>query len=97
MRHRETYRYIEGEKRQTKTHQAREVCDWALPNRRRKTDETSGMDLMQEERRLNNIRSRMSVDVRNRLDTRKRKGRRSIRLGMRRLDARESECSGVRC
>ena len=47
MRHREMYRYIEGKKRQTKTHRAREVHDQALPNRSRKTNETSGIDLMQ--------------------------------------------------
>ena len=35
------------------------------------------------------------MDVGNRLDTRKRKGQMSIGSGMRRLDARESECSGV--
>ena len=29
-------------------HRAREVCDWALPDRSRETDETLGMDLMQE-------------------------------------------------
>ena len=39
----------------------------------------------------------MSVDVGNRLDARKRKGQRSVGSGMHRLDARESECSGVRC
>ena len=39
----------------------------------------------------------MSVGVGNRLDTRKRKSQRSVRLGMRRLDARELECSGVHC
>ena len=33
-----------------------------------------GMDLMQEQRRSNGIRSGMSVDVRNRLDVGKRKG-----------------------
>ena len=41
------YRYIESEKRQTKTHQAREVHDWALPDCSCKTDETLGIDLMQ--------------------------------------------------
>ena len=39
----------------------------------------------------------MSVGVRNRLDTRERKGQRCVGLGMHQLDARESECSGVRC
>ena len=39
----------------------------------------------------------MRVGVGNRLDTRKRKGRRCVGSGMRRLDAGESECSGVRC
>ena len=39
----------------------------------------------------------MSVDVGNRLDARKRKGRRSIGLGMCQLEARELECSGVHC
>ena len=74
MRHRGTYRYIEGKKRQTKTYRAREVCDQALPNRSRETDETSGMDLMQEQRRSNGIGSGMNVDVGNQLDTRKGKG-----------------------
>ena len=41
------YRYIESEKGQTKTHQAREVRDWASPNCSRETDETSGIDLTQ--------------------------------------------------
>ena len=47
MRHRGTYRYIESEKRQTKMHRAREVCDWASPDRSCETDETSGIDLTQ--------------------------------------------------
>ena len=47
MRHRGTYRYIESKKRQTKTHRAREVRDRASPDRSRKTDETSGIDLTQ--------------------------------------------------
>ena len=47
MRHRGTYRYIEGEKGQTKTHRAREVCNRALPDRSRETDETSEIDLTQ--------------------------------------------------
>ena len=49
MRHRGMYRYIEGRKRQTKTHQAREVHNRALPDRIREIDETLGMDLTQEE------------------------------------------------
>ena len=47
MRHGGTYRYIEGRKRQTKTHRAREVCDQALPDRSRETNEMSGIDLTQ--------------------------------------------------
>ena len=47
MRHRGTYRYIESEKGQTKTHRAREVRNRASPDRSRKTDETLGIDLMQ--------------------------------------------------
>ena len=47
MRHRGTYRYIESKKRQTKTHRAREVCDRALPDHSRETDETLGIDLTQ--------------------------------------------------
>ena len=39
----------------------------------------------------------MSVDVGNRLDARKRKGRRCVGSGMHWLDARESECLGVCC
>ena len=97
MRHRETYKYIEGGKRQTKTYQAREVCDRASPDHSHEINETSGMNLTQEERRSNGIGSGMSVDVGNRLDTRKGKGRRSVGSGMRRLDARESKCSGVHC
>ena len=41
------YRYIESEKEQAKMHRAREVRDRASPDRSRKTDETSGIDLMQ--------------------------------------------------
>ena len=63
-------------------HRAREVRDRALPDRSCKTNETSGMDLTQEERRSNGVGSGMDVDVRNRLDTRKRKGRMSVRSGM---------------
>ena len=59
------YRYIESEKRQTKTHRAREVRDWASPDRSCKTNEMSGMDLTQEQRRSNGVGSGMSVDVRN--------------------------------
>ena len=39
--------YIGSEKGQTKTHRVREVCDRALPDRSRETDETSGIDLTQ--------------------------------------------------
>ena len=39
--------YIGSEKGQTKTHRVREVRDRASPDRSRKTDETSGIDLMQ--------------------------------------------------
>ena len=54
MRHRECTadrrgnRYIESEKRRTRMHRAREVHDWASPNCSRETDETLGVDLMQE-------------------------------------------------
>ena len=41
------YRYIESEKRQTKTHRAREVHDQASPDRSHETNETSGIDLTQ--------------------------------------------------
>ena len=48
MRHtRGMYRYIEGEKRQTKTHRAREVRDRASPDRSHETDEMLGIDLTQ--------------------------------------------------
>ena len=57
MRHRGTYRYIESKKGQTKTHRAREVCDRASPDRSRETNETSGMGLMQEERRSKGVGS----------------------------------------
>ena len=43
------------------------------------------------------VGSGMSVDVGSRLDTGKRKGRKSIGLGMCQLDARELECLGVCC
>ena len=49
----------------------REVCDQALPNHNCETNETSGVDLTQEERRLNSVGLRMSVDVGNQLDARK--------------------------
>ena len=65
MRHRGTYRYIEGGKRQTKTYQAREVCDRASPDCSHETNETSGMNLMQEERRSKGVGLGMSVDVGN--------------------------------
>ena len=68
MRHRGMYRYRESEKGQTKMHRAREVCDRALPDHSHKTNETSGMGLMQEERRSKGIGSGMGVDVGNRLD-----------------------------
>ena len=47
MRHKGMYRYIEGGKRQTKMHRAREVCNQASPDRSHETDETLGIDLMQ--------------------------------------------------
>ena len=75
--------YIGSEKGQTKTHRVREVRDWASPDRSRETDETSGMGLMQEERRSKDVRSGMSVVVGNRLDARERKGRRCVGSGMR--------------
>ena len=46
-------RYIESKKGQTRTYQAREVCNRALPNCSHEIDESSGIDMMQEERRLN--------------------------------------------
>ena len=75
--------YIGSEKGQTKTHRAREVRNRASPDRSRETDEMSGMGLTQEERRLKDVRSGMSVVVGNRLDTRERKGRRCVGSGMR--------------
>ena len=86
--------YIGSEKGWTKTHRAREVRDQASPDRSRETDEMSGIDLMQEERRLKGVGLGMGVDVGNRLDARKRRGRGCIGLGMsvgvgNRLDARE--------
>ena len=57
--------YIESEERCTKTHRAREVHDWASPNCSRKTDEASGMDLMQEQGRSNGVGLGMSVVVGN--------------------------------
>ena len=94
MRHRGTYRYIESEKGQTKTHRAREVRDRASPECSRKTDEMSGMGLTQEERRSKGVGSGMGVDVGNRLDARKRRGRGCVGSGMsvgvgNRLDARK--------
>ena len=44
-------RYIEGEKGQTKTHQAREVRDWASSDCSRKTDKSLGMDLTQKKKK----------------------------------------------
>ena len=94
------YRYIESEKGQTKMHRAREVRDRASPDRSHETDETLGMDLTQEQRRSNGVRSGMSVGVGNQLDARKRKGRMSVGSGMsvdvgNQLDARERK--GRRC
>ena len=66
--------YIGSEKGRAKMHRVREVRDRASPNRSRETDETSGMGLMQEERRSKGIGSGMGVDVGNRLDARKRRG-----------------------
>ena len=82
MRHRGMYRYIESEKGQTKTHRAREVRDRASPKCSCETDETSGMGLMQEERRSKGVGSGMGVDVGNRLDARKRRGRGCVGSGM---------------
>ena len=45
-------RYIEGEERQTRMYQAREVCDRASPNCSRETDETLGIDLTQEREKV---------------------------------------------
>ena len=53
-----------------------------MPDRSRETNETLGMDLMQELRRSNGVGSGMSVGVGNRLDVRKSKGRMSVRSGM---------------
>ena len=64
-------------------HRAREVRDRALPDRSRETDEMSGIDLTQEERRSKGVGSGMSVDVGNQLDARKRKGQTSVGSGMR--------------
>ena len=78
----------------------REVRDRASPDCSRKTNETLGMDLTQEERRLNGIGSGMSVVVGNQLDARESKGRMSVGSGMsvgvgNRLDTRERK--GRRC
>ena len=43
-------RYIEGEKRQTRMHWAREVHNRASPDHSHKTDGSSGMDLTQKKR-----------------------------------------------
>ena len=69
----------------------REVHDQASPDHSHETDEMSGVDLTQEERRLNSVGLGMSVDVGNRLDVRKGKGQRRVGSGMHRQDARESE------
>ena len=76
------YRYIESEKGQTKMHRAREVRDWASPDRSHETNEMLRMDLMQEQRRSNGVGSGMSVDIGNQLDARKRKGQMSVGSGM---------------
>ena len=86
--------YIGSEKGWTKMHRAREVRDRALPDRSRETDETSGMGLTQEEGRSKGVGSGMSIDVGNRLDARKRRGRGCVGSGMsvgvgNRLDVRE--------
>ena len=65
-----------------------------LPECSCETDETSGMGLMQEERRLKGVGSGMGVDVGNRLDARKRRGQGCVGSGMsvgvgNRLDARK--------
>ena len=75
--------YIGSEKGQTKTHRAREVRDRALPDHSHETDETSGMGLTQEEGRSKGVGSGMGVDVGNRLDARKGKGRMSVGSEMR--------------
>ena len=91
--------YIGSEKGWTKTHRAREVRNRALPDRSRETDETSGIGLTQEERRSKGVGSGMGVDVGNRLDARKRRGRGCVGSGMsvgvgNRLDARERKGRG---
>ena len=63
-------------------HRAREVRDRASPDRSHETDETSGMGLTHEERRSKGIGSGMSIDVGNRLDARKRRGRGCVGSGM---------------
>ena len=88
--------YIGSKKGWTKTHRAREVRDRASPNRSRKADETSGMGLTQEEGRSKGVGSGMGVDVGNRLDARKRRGRGCVGSGMsvgvgNRLDARKGK------
>ena len=75
--------YIGSEKGRAKTHRVREVRDRASPDRSRETDETLGIELTQEERRLKGVGSGMSVVVGNRLDARERKGRRSVGSGTR--------------
>ena len=88
--------YIGSEKGRTKMHRARGVRDRALPDRSRETDEMSGMGLTQEERRSKGVGSGMGVDVGNRLDARKRRGRGCVGSGMsvgvgNQLDAREKK------
>ena len=51
-------RYIEGKERQARTYQVRKVRDQALPDHSHETNETSGVDLTQKERRSNELRVR---------------------------------------
>ena len=44
--------YIEGKERQTRMYQAREVCNQALPDCSRETDEMLGIDLTQEREKV---------------------------------------------
>ena len=74
--------YIGSEKGRTKKHRAREVRDWASPDRSRETDETSGIDLTQRSEGRKSIGSGMGVGVGNRLDARKGKGRMSVGSGV---------------
>ena len=76
-------------KNKNKEKKKEEVCDQASPNHSRETDESSGIDLMQKERRSN------ECQVGNWLDAKE--GWRSIGSGMHWWDARESEGLGVHC